>query len=205
MTDLKQKYKRSMSEILGGSVRHTIHAPEGKSLVIADLSSIESVVLGWVTECKLIDSTFREGRDSYKVFASKYFGIDYEEVTKAQRGFSKPPVLGCFSEETKVLTDRGWVPIIHVSETDKVFDGIDFVSHYGVVYQGVKECETKYGVTATPDHEFLIEEDTWCQFKDLTETKAAQAISLVNGRYRSTGARVTGWLRAAAERLKRFI
>jgi DNA polymerase len=45
--------------------------------------------------CPEIDRTFRQGRDSYRMFASKYYDIPYEEVTKAQRSFSKPPVLGC--------------------------------------------------------------------------------------------------------------
>ena len=84
-------YPYSVSEILGGSIRHVIHAP----MAIADLSSIESVVLGWIAQCPAIDDTFRAGRDSYKEFASRYYDIDYADVTKEQRGFSKPPVLGC--------------------------------------------------------------------------------------------------------------
>lgn len=85
---------RSVSDALGGSIRHAIRAPEGKRLVVCDLTSIESVVLGWLSDCDLIDETFRSGRDSYRVFASQYFGVRYDEVTKEQRAFSKPPVLG---------------------------------------------------------------------------------------------------------------
>ncbi len=88
-------YDKPVADILGGSIRHAITAKDGHSLVIADLSSIESVVLGWVADCKLIDQTFRSGKDSYKVFASQYYDIPYDQVTKAQRSFSKPPVLGC--------------------------------------------------------------------------------------------------------------
>ena len=84
-------YPLPVSDVLGGAIRHVIHG----EFAICDLSSIESVVLGWVANCPLIDSTFREGKDSYKTFASKYYEIPYEEVTKSQRGFSKPPVLGC--------------------------------------------------------------------------------------------------------------
>jgi DNA polymerase len=85
----------SVSDILGGSIRHVISAEHGKSLAVCDLTSIESVILGWVAMCPEIDRTFRQGRDSYRMFASKYYDIPYEEVTKAQRSFSKPPVLGC--------------------------------------------------------------------------------------------------------------
>jgi len=87
-------YNRAVSDTLGGAIRHIIKAKEGSTLAVCDLSSIESVVLGWVTNCPLIDETFRAGRDSYKVFATKYFGVEYEDVTKQMRGFSKPPVLG---------------------------------------------------------------------------------------------------------------
>ena len=92
---LSMLYQHSVSEILGGSIRHVISAKEGHSFVACDLTSIESVILGWVAMCPEIDSTFRQGRDSYKTFASKYYQIPYEQVTKAQRSFSKPPVLGC--------------------------------------------------------------------------------------------------------------
>ena len=92
---LRMLYPMSVSEVLGGAIRHVIHAQEGHSFAIADLSSIESVVLGWIAQCPSIDATFRSGRDSYKVFATNYYGIRYEEVTKEQRSFSKPPVLGC--------------------------------------------------------------------------------------------------------------
>lgn len=85
----------SVSEGLGSAIRHVIRAEEGKTLVVNDLTSIESVVLGWLSQCATIDETFRSGKDSYRMFASKYFGIPYEEVTKSQRSFSKPPVLGC--------------------------------------------------------------------------------------------------------------
>ncbi len=88
-------YNMPVSQVLGGAIRHVINAREGHTFAICDLSSIESVVLGWVSDCPLIDQTFRAGKDSYKMFASKYYGIEYEEVTKEQRGFSKPPVLGC--------------------------------------------------------------------------------------------------------------
>lgn len=83
-----------VADALGGAIRHVIKAEEGKELVVCDLTSIESVVLGWLCYCDLIDDTFRSGRDTYKVFASQYYGVHYDDVTKSQRTFSKPPVLG---------------------------------------------------------------------------------------------------------------
>lgn len=88
-------YPHSVSEVLGGSIRHALCASEGHTFAVCDLTSIESVILGWISNCPTIDATFRSGRDSYRMFASKYYNIPYEEVTDAQRSFSKPPVLGC--------------------------------------------------------------------------------------------------------------
>ncbi len=174
-------YKPSVSEILGGAIRHVIVAGEGKTFPICDLSSIESVVLGWISQCDAIDHTFRNGRDSYKEFGALYFNVDYDEVTKEQRGFSKPPVLGCFAEDTLVLTDKGYVPIIHVTAAHRVFDGVDFVEHGGIIDQGEKEVIHQFGVTATPDHLFMLEEGSWIQFEDLTDVEANQATDTANG------------------------
>lgn len=92
---LSMLYPSSVSETLGGAIRHALCASDGHLFAVCDLTSIESVILGWVAMCPVIDDTFRQGKDSYKMFASKYYGIPYEDVTKAQRSFSKPPVLGC--------------------------------------------------------------------------------------------------------------
>ena len=82
-------------DFLSKCVRGAIMAPEGQKLVISDLVSIESVVLGWLTNCRRISRIFEEGKDTYKDFAQELFNISYEQVTKDQRTFSKAPVLGC--------------------------------------------------------------------------------------------------------------
>lgn len=92
---LNMMTSQSLSETLGTSIRHAIQAPPGRTLVVYDLASIESVVLGWLVECSTIMNTFREGRDTYKVFAAEYFQQNYDDITRDQRNFSKPPVLGC--------------------------------------------------------------------------------------------------------------
>lgn len=92
---LQEVSGKTVGDALGGAIRHVIRAPEGMELVVCDLTSIESVVLGWLTYCDKIDETFRSGRDSYRLFATRYYNIEYDQVTKEQRSFSKPPVLGC--------------------------------------------------------------------------------------------------------------
>jgi len=56
---------------------------------------LSSVVIGWLSGCERILNLFRQGKDSYKDFATDVYNVSYDEVTKTQRKFCKPPVLGC--------------------------------------------------------------------------------------------------------------
>lgn len=80
---------------LSDTIRAAITSPEGKELVVCDLGSIESRVLGWESGCTRINQTFARGFDTYKDFATELFGVTYDEVTEHQRFVSKPPTLGC--------------------------------------------------------------------------------------------------------------
>lgn len=81
-------------DALSACVRTAIVAPEGKIIVCADLSSIESRGVANLAKCKKMIEVFESGKDMYKVFASGLFKIPYDAVTKHQRTFCKPPVLG---------------------------------------------------------------------------------------------------------------
>lgn len=82
-------------DYLSNIMRTIVTAPEGKKLVVNDYGSIESRVLGWISGCHRINNCFATGRDTYKDFAAEFFSVPYEQVTKEQRTFSKPAVLGC--------------------------------------------------------------------------------------------------------------
>ena len=82
-------------DVVASCIRAGITAPPGKKLVVSDYHSIENVVLGYLSGCEYINRINREGLDPYRDFATYVFGILYDEVTKAQRKFCKPPVLGC--------------------------------------------------------------------------------------------------------------
>ena len=64
----------------------------------------------------------------------------------------------CIGEGSEVLTQRGWVPIERVEQTDLVHDGVAFVSHGGKIYKGVQWCTAVDGVNMTPDHKVLTDE-----------------------------------------------
>jgi hypothetical protein len=67
----------------------------------------------------------------------------------------------CIAHGTDVLTERGWVPIQEVRLLDRVHDGVEFVSHGGMVYKSVQSCTAIDGVYMTPDHEVLSNEGCW--------------------------------------------
>lgn len=93
--DLLSSLYGSVSDVLVSCVRTAIAAPSGKSLVVADYASIETVMIAWAAECPALLDVFRTGRDAYKDMAARLFRIPYAQVSKEQRNYAKPIVLGC--------------------------------------------------------------------------------------------------------------
>jgi len=87
-------YRKEPLDALAGLVRSAVRAPKNKKLVVCDLSSIESVVIGWVARCQRLLDVFRNGKDAYKDFATELYKVLYEEVTKQMRKMAKPATLG---------------------------------------------------------------------------------------------------------------
>lgn len=63
----------------------------------------------------------------------------------------------CVAEGSRVLTDKGLVPIEQVSCNQRLWDGTNWVSHQGSVYKGIKDVITYCGLTATPEHQVWTE------------------------------------------------
>lgn len=58
----------------------------------------------------------------------------------------------CIAEGTLILTDQGLIPIENISLTMKLWDGIEFVSHDGIVCNGLQNVIEYAGLIATPNH-----------------------------------------------------
>jgi DNA polymerase len=82
--------------VLRDSLRHSVIAPPGKTLIVSDLASIEARVLGWVAGEQIYLDTFAAGKNLYIVTASNVFGIPYDQVKKGTVEYQvgKESVLG---------------------------------------------------------------------------------------------------------------
>lgn len=132
------------SEDLKKLVRPLLMGP----FTVSDYSAIEARLTAWAAGEDSVLESFRKGEDIYVATAERMGGV--KAGFDRQRG--KSATLGCIAEGSLVLTDRGLVPIENVGIADKIWDGVEFVRHDGVVYKGQKEVMHYGGLTATPDH-----------------------------------------------------
>jgi DNA polymerase len=90
---------------LSSLVRSAIKAPDGKTFVDVDFSSIENRVGVYLAKQNDKVELFRKGLDEYKVFASEsLYRVPYDQVTKDMRQVSKSAVLGAmFGQGAKGL------------------------------------------------------------------------------------------------------
>lgn len=145
-------------EAFSSLIRSMIVAPEGKIFFAADFSNIEGRGVAWLAGQKDMIAQFAAGDDLYKHMAATIFGTTYHKVDDDQRWVGKQAVLGCFAPETLVVTNRGAVPIIYVRPDDLLWDGVEWVSHDGVIDQGIKPVIEVEGIRVTPDHGVYVDE-----------------------------------------------
>lgn len=144
----------SVNDTLKQLIRTTIVAPEGQLLAAVDFSAIEARVLAWLAQEQWRLDVFAGDGRIYETSASRAFGIPLEDITKDSpwRARGKVLELACIAEGQMVLTDEGLVPIEQVSKNHKLWDGVEWVSHEGVIQRGEKEVISWSGLTATEDH-----------------------------------------------------
>lgn len=78
----------------GKTLKRSIVAPDGYSIVEADSSQIEARVLAWLAEQDDLVSAFTNKEDVYKQMASRIYGVAEEDVDKDQRFVGKTTILG---------------------------------------------------------------------------------------------------------------
>lgn len=147
----------------GGALRRALMAPPGHVVLAVDSSQIEARIVAWICGQRDLVQQFANGEDVYSTFASKVFGrpID-KKKDKVERFIGKT----CLAEGTLVLTDTGWLPIQYITTSHRLWDGMEWVEHQGLIPQGVRETVSYRGLTATEDHEILTERG-WVEWREV--------------------------------------
>lgn len=185
--NLQNLSKRDPSQL---TLRKAVQAPEGMALVACDSSQIEARILAYVAnETELVDA-FRRGADPYADLAEKIFQIPSEKIhkgaksgdkkLKAYRNVGKTGILSCLAGDTEVLTNNGWKPIVMVSKDDKLWDGVQWVAHQGLVCNGEKSTIDVDGVRMTPDH-MVLSGYSWEQASECVQTRSYLSRALCIG------------------------
>lgn len=78
----------------GNTLKRSILAPEGYSLIDADSSQIEARVLAWFAEQDDLTTSFTNGEDVYKKMAARIYEVEESSVSKEQRFVGKTTILG---------------------------------------------------------------------------------------------------------------
>lgn len=147
------------AEALSQLIRTTIVPASGCILCMSDFSAIEARVLAWFAgeEWKL--EVFRGHGKIYEATGANMFNVPIEKVTKGSHYRQKAKIaeLACIAEGQLVLTDKGLIPIEKVTVNEKLWDGVNWINHGGVIFKGIKTVFTYDGLTATPNHLVWVE------------------------------------------------
>lgn len=168
---------------ISGVVRSLLVAKEGHRLICSDYASIEAVVSAVLTGEEWRVEAFRDRQDIYLHGAASVTGKTYEWYMQNggkkhpdRQAYGKP----CLGPQTQVLTDRGYLAIVDVLTTDKVWDGVEWVNHEGLLNQGIKEVTRLDGVLITQDH-LVNTKGLWRAAKQLVSSQCLLLQALETG------------------------
>lgn len=183
--DILEMYFGEAMLTLAGCMRGMFDAAEGHDMVSSDFTAIEAVVLACMAGEQWRVDLFRNKGKIYEASGAKVVGLSYEEILQYAKdnGRHHPArQVGktCLGPDTQVLTDSGWLAIVDVLQTHKVWDGEQWVSHAGLIRQGKKKVINLDGVVMTPDHRINCD-GSWKEAKLLVSHERMKSQALATG------------------------
>ena len=99
----------------------------------------------------------RIGQNKFGGTCITYEGIGATKKWERIDSYGPKFVENCIAKGTQVITARGLVAIEDIRADDKIWDGIEYVSHDGLIYQGTRNVNNVNNILMTPDHKILTE------------------------------------------------
>jgi hypothetical protein len=143
-------------------LRRAIEAPPGKMLLVFDYSKMELMLARWGAVDKPAKHKLSIGEDMYTSFIANVLQIDPADVSEGQRFVGKT----CLAENTPVLTDQGYIPIQDVQLHHKLWDGVEWVSHDGLLDQGYRYCMEYDSIVGTHEHRVYCADENHCRLDE---------------------------------------
>ena len=155
------QFGKRVTDVLKGMLRPALIPAKGKSLVVADWSSIEARANPWLSNCAAGErklAIFAQGDDVYKVNAAATFGVSVDQVTGEQRQIGKVQELACgFAGGIGAFAAMGRVYGVHLPESDakRMVDAWRRANPWSVPYwQNLEEAYTR--AMRNKGHEFSV-------------------------------------------------
>lgn len=155
------QFGKRVTDVLRGMLRPALIPAKGKSLVVADWSSIEARANPWLSNCAAGErklAIFAQGDDVYKVNAAATFGVAVDQVSGEQRQIGKVQELACgFAGGIGAFAAMGRVYGVHLPESDakRMVDGWRRANPWSVPYwQNLEEAYTR--AMRNKGHEFSV-------------------------------------------------
>jgi DNA polymerase len=155
------QFGKRVTDVLKGMLRPALIPAKGKSLVVADWSSIEARANPWLSNCAAGErklAIFAQGEDVYKVNAAATFGVAVDQVNGEQRQIGKVQELACgFAGGIGAFAAMGRVYGVHLPESDakRMVDAWRRANPWSVPYwQSLEEAYTR--AIRNKGHEFSV-------------------------------------------------
>tara|TARA_R110000868_G_scaffold118_4_gene1214 strand:- start:255 stop:3125 length:2871 start_codon:yes stop_codon:yes gene_type:complete len=155
----------SRDPVLGPMIRSLFLPDEGKQWASIDFSQQEPRLAVHYADAygRSVNQALTGVAELVDAFRNDS-STDFHTMVAEMTGLPRKEAKTCIAEGQLVLTDHGLVPIEKITLEHLVWDGVEWVQHDGLVYQGIKEVITYDGLTATADHEVWVGRDRTLPF-----------------------------------------
>jgi hypothetical protein len=145
------------------NLRKRIVAPNGKTLVVCDLSNIEPRCMAILANDTEMLNALQSGIDVYEAHARATLGYtDSRPLKEGDPLLRQVSKVRCLAGTTPVLTDKGYFTVSELKNMRclRVWDGIEWVDYDGVAYTGRRKVFKYKGEHFTEDHEVFTGQST---------------------------------------------